>query len=59
MKRVLNILTREDDMLARDVTSSQGTLPNCDIEVVDLTAGAPDYAELLQKIFGADSIVVW
>jgi len=60
MPRVLHILTRADDTLAREIVERQrGEKRQEGIDVVDLTAGVPDYAGLLNKIFAADSIECW
>lgn len=59
MRKVLHILTKENDTDADDVVSRQRALPDCELETVDLAAGQPDYAGLLEKIFTADSVAVW
>jgi hypothetical protein len=59
MRRVLHILTRPDDALAREVMARQKNCAANKIEAVDLTQPAPDYKELLGKIFAADSIECW
>jgi len=59
MKKVLHILTKKSDALAREIISQELAWAACEIETVDLTSGAPDYAELLQKVFSADSVAVW
>jgi hypothetical protein len=51
MRRVLHILTRPDDALAREVMARQKNCAANKIEAVDLTQPAPDYKELLGKIF--------
>ena len=45
--------------MARELIARQRILPDCQVETVDLTNGEPDYADLLQKIFAADSVAVW
>jgi hypothetical protein len=59
MRRVLHILTRPEDALARGVIARQRSLAENQIEVVDLNGPAPDYRELLEKIFASDSIETW
>ena len=59
MRKVLHILTKENDTDANEVISHQGALPDCELVTVDLAAGQPDYAGLLGKIFAADSVAVW
>jgi hypothetical protein len=59
MRRVLHILTRPDDALAQEVIARQKTLPKTEVEVVDLNCPGPDYRDLLEKIFAADSIETW
>ena len=59
MQKILHVLTRENDLLAKQIMAQERALPNCEVELVDLTTGRPDYADLLQKIFVADSVAVW
>ena len=59
MTRILHILTKPDDALVAEVVAKQATLPDCKITVTDLTQPAPNYAELLEQIFVADSVAVW
>lgn len=59
MRRVLHILTRENDTDAAEVISRQRTLPDCELVTVNLADCQPDYAGLLEKIFAADSVAVW
>jgi hypothetical protein len=59
MRRVLHILTRPEDALARDLMARQKSRPENQVEVVDLNLPAPDYKLLLEKIFEADSIETW
>jgi len=55
MPRVLHILTRPDDVLARDLMARQKNAGN-KVETVDLTLPEPDYKALLEKLFEADSV---
>lgn len=59
MPVALHILTRPADALAEDIIARQRTQAEQTVEVVDLTAGAPDYGDLLERIFAADSVAVW
>ena len=59
MARVLHLLTRPDDELARTVGCIQQSDPGSEVEMVDLSAGETDYARLVEKIFAADSIETW
>jgi len=59
MKKVLHILTKSSDTLAREIISQERAGAAGEVETVDLTSGAPDYADLLQKVFSADSVAVW
>lgn len=58
MHHILHILTRPADELTRTIHEQQRSLPETSVEVVDLTAPAPDYESLVEKIFGADSVSV-
>ena len=59
MQTLLHILTRPDDSLAAEIIDRHREKSGTKIEVVDLTAGEPDYPLLLGKIFEADSVQVW
>ena len=59
MRTILHILTRPEDELTRELIVRQRALPETKLEVVELTAPAPDYDALLEKIFTADSVEVW
>ncbi len=59
MPRVLHILTRPNDALAREIIARQRESRRDGIEVVDLTKPGPDYNELLDQIFAADSVESW
>jgi hypothetical protein len=59
MRTLLVILTREHDAFAQEVSAREQEQPHYQVETVDLTAGEPDYAVLLQKVFAADSVQVW
>ena len=59
MARLLHIVTKSEDALAKEIISKQGENSENQIEVVDVSQGTPDYKELVQKIFNADSVQVW
>jgi len=59
MATALHILTMSDDTLAEDVIARQRTQSGQKVEVVDLTVASPDYMNLLDRIFTADSVAVW
>lgn len=59
MRRVLHILTQPDDPLAREMIAHQQARPENEIRVADLTERQPDYKELLEQIFAADSVQSW
>lgn len=59
MAAILHILTRPEDALAQEIISRQAQEPDTRVEVMDLTQPEPDYANLLEKIFAADSLTVW
>ena len=58
MRTILHILTRPADELTRELIAKQRELPETQVEAVELTADAPDYDMLVQKIFSVDSIEV-
>ena len=59
MRAILHILTRPEDELTRELIARQRTLAETKVDVVALTADAPDYNALVEKIFAADSVEVW
>jgi hypothetical protein len=59
MRRVLHILTRADDALARELMARQQKAAGNKVEAVDLTLPEPDYKALLEKIFQAESVESW
>lgn len=59
MAKILHLLTRPDDDLAKTIGRIQQGDPSNEVEVVDLSAGEPDYAGLVEKVFAADSIETW
>jgi len=59
MAHILHIVTRPGDPLAQEIIARQKTNSANQVEVVDLTMAKPDYRELLEKIFAADSVETW
>ena len=59
MPRVLFLLTNKDEPLAAEMLRRQAQEPDCQLDVVDLTAPEVDYDALLEKIFNADSVQSW
>ncbi len=59
MHAVLHILTRPGDELAREIVVRQSADPGLHVTVADLTSPAPDYVQLIENIFAAESVAVW
>ena len=59
MRHILEILTRSDETFAVALVQEEKRIPNCRVEVVDLSAPNPNYEELLRRIFEADVVHVW
>lgn len=59
MRRLLLILTRPDDPLSARMAHLQSEHRDCEVETADLTRGEPDYDQLLDQIFAADSVQLW
>jgi hypothetical protein len=59
MRTILNIITKPEDAFAVRMIEQQETVRDHKIETVDLTKTAPNYDELVKKIFAANSIQVW
>ena len=59
MATALHILTKPNDALAVDIIAQQRIQGGQKVDVVDLTVDPPDYADLLERIFAADSVAVW
>ena len=59
MRTILHLLTRPADELTRDLIARQRDLPETKIEVADLNSAAPDYDDVVEKIFSVDSVEVW
>lgn len=59
MRAILHIVTRPDDALAAEVIAQQKQEIELAVRTVDLTKSQPDYDQLLDQIFNADSVQVW
>jgi hypothetical protein len=59
MRVFLHILTRPNDALAQEIIIRQRNNDENKAVVTDLTRPQPDYKELLENIFAADSVQVW
>lgn len=59
MRRVLVILTGPSEPLDEKLMRCEQSLPDTVVERIDLTTEKPDYEQLLESIFAADSVQVW
>ena len=59
MRTILHLLSRPEDELTRELIARQLALTETKIEVADLNGAAPDYDDVVEKIFSADSVEVW
>lgn len=59
MRHVLLVLTKSLEPLNDIVTAVERTLPDHAVTVADLTVDHPDYGQLLDALFDADSVQVW
>jgi hypothetical protein len=59
MRKILHLLTRSEDPLARDLIERQSCQQDISVEVADLTKPGVDYEAIVEKIFEADSLQVW
>ena len=59
MRLLLHILTRPEDLLAREILTRQADDVENKVIVADLTLPEPDYKALLENVFAADSVQVW
>jgi hypothetical protein len=59
MRLILHIVTRPGDALAAEVVTRQQQQTELAIRMIDLTKSQPDYDQLLNQIFEADSVQVW
>ena len=59
MRTILHILTRSEDDLWREMIARQQGMTETKVQIVNLVDVTPDYDELLEKIFAADSIEVF
>jgi hypothetical protein len=59
MRKLLHILTKENDSLGTEIIAHQRQHEEFHVEVIDLSQPQPDYAAILEKVFDADSVQVW
>ncbi len=59
MKTQLHVLLRPADDLVKSLMESVAKDPEVRVEVVDLSQGQPDYPQLVERIFAADSVATW
>jgi hypothetical protein len=59
MRQLLHIITRPDNQLVHEIVATQKSLPEHQVEIVNLFADTADYDDLLEKIFTAESIQIW
>ena len=59
MRAILHILTKPVETWAGEIIARQKTSAETKVDVVDLSAGAPDYEAVVRKVFDSDSVQVW
>ncbi|MBI3416867.1 MAG: hypothetical protein HY043_16375 [Verrucomicrobia bacterium] len=59
MRKVLIIVTTENEPLNEAAIAAQRHLPDQNVKIVALTQPDADYRALLEEIFTADSVQVW
>ena len=59
MRRILHITTRPESNFARELFERQKKDPANEVRHIDLTVPEPDYNDLLDKVFDADSVQCW
>ena len=59
MPTALHILTKSADKFAEEIIARQRLHAGQTVDVTDLTTDSPDYTDLLERIFAADSVAVW
>lgn len=58
MKKILHILTRDDD-LARQLIQKQRNMADTTVRVINLPPEGGDYKAIVAEVFLADSVEVW
>lgn len=58
MPKILNILIRPDEF-TKDLIETEKAAGTSEVAVFDLTHPDPDYNELLEEVFRADSVRIW
>ena len=59
MRIQLHILTRPLDASKAALLEEIRREPGIEVRVLDLTGSQPDYAEVVRRVFEADSVVTW
>ncbi|MBM3903449.1 MAG: hypothetical protein FJ379_15390 [Verrucomicrobia bacterium] len=59
MKIQLHVLTRSLETSKLELLEAIRRQPDLEVRMVDLTVPQPDYRELVEAIFAADSVVTW
>lgn len=59
MKIQLHIVTRPLEASKVELLEAICREPSLEVRVVDLTASQPDYRDLVEAIFTANSVVTW
>ena len=59
MKKVLHLLTSPADDFTEVLIAAQKAELGNEVKTVDLAGDTPDYAEVVNLIFAADSIQTW
>jgi hypothetical protein len=58
MNKILHVMTREGDELAEAIMAAD-LEADMSVTVIRLSAADPDYKELLEAVFEADSVQSW
>lgn len=58
MKKILQVITREDDKLAEAIADANHAVDNR-VQVLRLSPQETNYQELLEAVFEADSVQCW
>ena len=59
MRSILHIVTEPNCDNLHSIMDAQRAATGVKVDIVDLTRGSPNYDDLLDKIFSADSVQVW
>ena len=58
-QRILHLLTRPEDSIAREVIQHQKSNPELTLLIIDLNTRDPDYSAVVTAVFDSDSVQVW